>query len=254
MLRVLRGVWAAFNGFWLGVLSRSALEAVDDLYYTGRGDRQYSSVNYSDPTYNERGLYSWEQDIIATHFDPPGPIGVAGAGGGREVLALRRLGYTVDGWECQKQFVESANELLVRHGFEGTVSWAPKNQIGDSTGPYNGFIVGWGMYTLIHTRAERVALLRMIQSRMNDGAPLLISYFFRGPSNRTYELTAMTANVIRRATLRPPVALGDSLEPNLVHYFTHEELSAELAAGGFHPVLHRTQGYAHTVSLAVTGS
>ena len=37
---------------------------------------------------------------------------VVGGGGGREVLALRRLGYEVDGFECDPGLVACANELL----------------------------------------------------------------------------------------------------------------------------------------------
>src|SRR5215208_5585757 len=75
----------AFVGFWLGVLDRRTLHAIDDLAYQRRKSK------YQNPEYNRRGLFEWEREAIESYFPDRGRLTVIGAGGGREVLALSAM-------------------------------------------------------------------------------------------------------------------------------------------------------------------
>jgi hypothetical protein len=143
------------------------------------------------------------------------------------------MGFEVEGWDCQESFVNFANELLVEEGYRPTVEVAARNQLGNGRDVYDGFIVGWGAYTLVHGRARRIALLRRIRARVAKGSPLLLSFHVRGGGNRRFIRIARVANIVRSLTFRPAIETGDSLDPNLVHLFTAEELRSELADGGF---------------------
>jgi hypothetical protein len=241
---------ALFTGAWLGVLGRDTLNEIDDLYYMGGESRRFSPIDYQDDDYHRLGLWSWEQSSIERYFRTPGSVAVLGAGGGREVLALRRLGFDADGWECQPSFVRTANRILEQAGFPQTVWEAPRDTVPPGEKTYAGAIVGWGVYTMIQGRERRVALLRALRARVRSGSPLLLSFFPRREHESRFAVTAATANLARRLLGREKVELGDYLEPNYVHYFSEPELRSELKAAGFTLDLFQPHPYGHAVALA----
>src|SRR5262245_9665064 len=135
-------MWAISDGIWLGIFSHSALDAIDDIYYLGVGGNQdFSATDYRAEEYNRSGLSEWEREAIEGYFGQGGRLAVLGAGGGREVLALKRRGFEVDGWECQEEFVSAANRILSAEGHEPTVSLVPRDAcpLGDPS--YTGIII-----------------------------------------------------------------------------------------------------------------
>ena len=63
--------------------------------------------------------------MIARYFQNAKRLLLVGAGGGREVLALIRLGYEVHGVECNPELVRVANTLLEEQGLPPSVQFAP---------------------------------------------------------------------------------------------------------------------------------
>lgn len=241
--RTLVGVSAGFTGLWLAMLSHDRRHAVDKVFYDGEG--QYQTAEY-----NRGGLSGWEQEMIGRHFGDCRQLLLTAAGGGREVLALRRLGYDVDASECHPSLVAFANELLHAEGFEPTVRLAPRDGCPDPEAPCQGAIVGWGAYMLIRGRARRVAFLRQIRERLPVGAPLLVSFFARGARTRHFRIAAALGNRLAPLFRTEPVELGDFLVPNFVHYFTQPEISGELAEAGFALVSYAAEPYGHAVAIA----
>jgi hypothetical protein len=248
--RLLHLVQSVSIGVWLGVLSPADLDAVDDAYYVGSDRTAKSPVDYANADWNRRGLAPWERAAIEAHFPPGASIALLGAGGGREVLALRRLSYAVDAWECQPGFVEAANALLVAEGHEPTVHHAPRNTVPAVSKSYDAVIIGWGSYTLIRGRERRVELLRGFRSLVGDGSPLFLSFFARNPRNRQLLATARVGNAVARVLGREAVEVGDSLDPNFVHWFSQDELESELHDGGFELTYFRPTPYGHAVGRA----
>jgi hypothetical protein len=247
--RFFRIFMAVFTGFWLGALTRAQLEDVDDEYYVGTGAR-FDPVDYSNTAYNQSGLVAWEQNAIRTHFPGRGSLAVMGAGGGREVLALRRMSFDVDGWECQPRFVETANRLLVSEGFEPTVTYVPRDTVPTDANRYDGLIIGWGTYTLIEGRRRRIAVLRALREKVEPGSPLLVSFYPRRAGDRRYPIAATVGNTVRRVRGGDRVEIGDYLDPNYVHLFHEQEIAAELAEGGFVLQAFTSRPYGHAVARA----
>lgn len=235
-------VRACFTGFWLGVLDQEQLYEIDAHYYD-------NARMYRDDRYNQRGLWPWEQQVVTRYFAPGARVYVVGAGGGREVIALRQAGFGADGCECNPQLVRSANRLLADLGLAGSVTLAPRDDVPELAARYDAAIVGWGAYMLIRNRARRVALLTKLAAHMHPGAPLLISFFARGKETRYFRTAAAVGSVIRRLRGKEPVELGDSLSPNYTHYFTREQAEAELREAGFTPALYASDDYGHAVGL-----
>lgn len=233
---------ASFSGFWLGVMQKDALHAVDKAYY----DRQKM---YHLETYNRRGLWRWEQECLKAYFQKCRTILMIGVGGGREVLALRQLGFDVDGFECHPDLVDSANELLEKSGYPPTIRIAQRDECPITHKRYDGVIVGWGAYMLIQGRVQRIALLKQLRAHLHENSPILLSFFSRSGNGRQYRITAMVSNFIRRILGRECLEIGDNLVPNFVHFFTKEEITSELQESGFGLALYATSDYGHAVGL-----
>ncbi len=238
---------AGFAGLWLGVLTRDALLEIGNGFYS-------STPQYTGDEYNQRGLWSWEQRALARYFRDCRRVLVVGAGGGREVLALARRGYEVHGVECNPDLVRAGNLLLERQGLPPRIEYAPPDTAPAEGAAYDGLIIGWGAYMLIQGRPRRVALLQSVRAHVNPGAPLLASFFVRSPAARRFRVTTAVGNTLRRVLGREPLELGDALEPEYVHYFTREEIAAELQQGGFALEHYSEDQYGHVVATAVGAS
>jgi Tellurite resistance protein TehB len=240
---------AVFNGFWLGILGRAALHLIDQVYYDN--SQAYQDHRYRDETYNRKGLWAWEQKIIDHYFQSCKCLLLLSVGGGREVLALSKLGYEVDGFECNPHLVEFANELIAKEGCNSLVKLSPRDDSPILVKTYDGIIVGWGAYMLIQGRDKRIALLTKLRSALQTGSPILISFFLRPQSSTYFKLVYVVGNLIRWILRQDPLELGDNLAPNYVHHFTQTEIESELQASGFQLALYSTETYGHAVGIAV---
>jgi hypothetical protein len=219
---------AVYDGFWLGALSPASLDSVDQHFY----DRNSS---YHGDEHNLRGLMPWEDEALATAFAGCRRLLVLGAGGGREVLALSRRGYEVEGFDCNQALVDFAAGFLTRHASAGTVRHLPRDAVPPRGEPFDGVILGWGSYMLMPGSARRVDLLRRLGGLVRPGSPVLLSFWTRGGDGAAFRAAAALANLIRVPLRRPRVQTGDALRPNYVHYFTGAEVAAELRQAGWVP-------------------
>jgi hypothetical protein len=241
------GLRSTVTGMWLGLLTPRMLRKLDVWYYT----KGFADV-YRDTDYNTSGLFEWEETAVRTFFPEGSSILVAaGAGAGREVLALNRKGYRADGFEYNQSLINIGNALLTENGLEPTIYPGPANELPAGSKLYDGIIVGWGTYTLIAGRESRISLLKQIRARCVPGAPLLLSFFHRPGNTPSYKVTTMTANSIRTVLRRPKVEIGDTLQIGYAHRFTEKEIAEEMTGSGFQPVFFKAEPYAHAVGIAV---
>ncbi|WP_018290041.1 class I SAM-dependent methyltransferase [Verrucomicrobium sp. 3C] len=234
------------QGLWLGLL--------DDRHFDELGPLQYARwAKYSDERYNLSGLQPWEERALSTYFRSGSSLLVAAAGGGREPVALARLGYRVDGFDCTPQLVEGYRRLMAREQLPGNVYLAEAGTVPDEVDPrYDGLLVGWGGYMHIPGRKSRVDFLRSLRRRVEVGTPLLLSFFCRGERSQRHAWIYALARSIRRLRRSPdPVEPGDALAGTFDHWFTEPEIRAELAEGGFALIEYREVPYGHAVGRAV---
>lgn len=242
--RFLARLSALFNGFWLGVMDREALDLIDETYYD-------SKPNYVDEAYNTSGLRDWEAQMIEDHFPRSGRVVVTATGGGREVVALLDLGYDVVGYEPNAQLVQAAKALLERRGHRDRIHRGERDAFPTDAGPCDAIVVGWGSYMLIPGRSQRVEFLRAARGSLPADGPILLSFFTRPPEGGSFATIARVANVMRRLRRLPPVEVGDVLGPNYTHYFTRGEIGSELEAAGFRLVSYGDEPYGHAVGRAI---
>src|SRR5262245_2427351 len=236
---------AVHEGFWLGCLSADDLNALTAGHY--QQSNEYSSVGH-----NQRGLFDWEAAVLKRYFQPGSRILVAAAGGGREVLALRRVGFRADGFECSTHLVQAANVLFDQLRESRGVSLCAPDEVPDGPAIYEGLLVGWSAYTHIPTRRRRVAFLEGLRARAVKGAPLLMSFFPRDKSP-AYENLVHTTALVGRFLFRgrkEDSETGDHLSWCFSHTFTREEVEAELSAAGFQMVHYSEVGEGYAVGMA----
>lgn len=242
---------ALIDGLWLGALDRDRLSQLDEAHYETLVERTATATfSYADEHWNTSGLQAWEGPVVERVFPRGARVVVTGAGGGREVLALLEHGYDAVGYEPHAGLVRAGSDLLARRGYPDRLREMQRDVFPPETGPFDALLIGWGSYMLSPGRERRVAFIRSARERMESGAPAMLSFFVRSPSERDYVRLAAAANLVRRLRGLEPAEVGDALRPNFVHHFTREELQAELVAAGFALESYEERPYGHAVARA----
>jgi len=161
---------------------------------------------------------------------------VAVAGGGRELIALARAGYTADGFECCRPMVSAGNDALSARGINSRLQWAAPCRIPEISEVYDAAIVGWNGYTYMSPPERRIAFMKSLLPHLRPGSPVLVSGALRSGKGGSTIWIPRVANLVRVLTFRAPVfATGAAFPGRHRHRFTRAQLEAELRAAGFSP-------------------
>lgn len=230
------------SALFLGLSSEEDLDRACRLEYDARRE-------FRDAEYGRSGLYPWERDFADRYLRPGMRVLVSSAGGGREVLALSRLGFAVSAFECNPGLVACGDSFLNAEGVAVAIVQASAGECPEGLPACDAIVVGWGSYHHIRPSDRRIRFLRSLRRHVNTGGPILVSFFEQaGPRALR---PSRWANRIRRLLRRPALDRGDVFGPPPMHLFTREEIDAELRNAGFRLDLYRSEGYPHAVGIAV---
>jgi SAM-dependent methyltransferase len=224
---------ALYRAIRLGSLDSQGLTEITRLHYQRPNGFEAEAHNLS-------GLWPWESEVVGSYLERRPRLLVAGAGGGREAIALARLGHAVTAFDFCDALVAACRRNMERAGVKGRVLDAPPDRLPPELGIYDGIVAGRGFYHHIPGRARRIAFLRSCHQHLTAGGPLFISDFFtRPPADRAWEKRQRIANLIR-AFMREPerVERGDWLTDCMQHAFTPDEIESELREAGFRLALY----------------
>jgi hypothetical protein len=244
--------WCGALG-WIGVQAMG-LGLLDSEELARLTLQRFESSSYLDPAYNGSGLWLWEREALRRFFPPAGRILIGAAGSGREMIALHRAGYTVQGFECARSLVEAGQKNLRDAGCKGELIWTPPGTVPAIKGPFDGAIMGWSGYMYIPQRAHRVKLLRDFRDLLVAGGPLLVSFETREPFDRRMRWSARAANWIRKARGAEPVAVGDRLDLGFKHWFNRDDIAREMAEAEFRMEWYGVDGYGWALGTNSTES
>ena len=160
------------------------VEALSDV------ERQnYSVKDYNRslmPDRSDNGLFDWEEAWFTNQLPPaPAKILVTAAGTGREAIALKKLGYSVDAlepapdpaWVCKKHLGPGSTVALA--DFAQLTTAVLNNEDNPASAvnkKYDAVILGWGGINHVLCFEHRVALLQACNQLCPEG-PLLVSFF-----------------------------------------------------------------------------
>jgi hypothetical protein len=221
------GTQSIFEGVWMGLLPESALDAISEESYADGG-------RYTATAYVDQGFHFWEKLAIDKYFAAGSRVLVGAAGGGREIIALARAGFQVEGFECSRRMVEAGEEALRSRKIAATLTQASPCVAPEIGGLFDAAIVGWNGYSYISPRKRRVEFMKGIRAQLRSGSPVLISIAVRASQGGTLTWTPRIANLLRVCTLRRPVfEIGDSFSHRPKMHFTQRQIEQELRDAGF---------------------
>nr|WP_286194765.1 class I SAM-dependent methyltransferase [Synechococcus sp. CCY 0621] len=216
----------------LGLHDYSSLNRITNKLYTKAAD-------FGSKDHNLAGLWPWEQKIVDEFFASQHYILVAGAGGGREAIALAKQGFSVTAFDFCAALTKACRSHLAELGLKARVLDAPPDcappELTSELFVYDAIFLGRGFYHHIPGRTRRALFLKGCRQFVRQGAPLFLSDFFnRQTSDPFYYKTYMVAKAIRTIRLSPdPVELGDWLSNCMQHAFVASEIEAEMKEAKF---------------------
>jgi SAM-dependent methyltransferase len=188
------------------------------------------------------GLMPWEHELYGRFLKPDDEILMVGCGSGRDLIALLRAGYRVEGLEVATRAAATARAMLAKAGLDaritvGSIESHPLSR------PFDVYIFSWFCYSYIPRRADRVALLSAVRQRLKPGGRLLISYETSDetPSPLPLALTRLAAT-LSRSDWRPEPTDVIGLGTRGLHYehqFLPGEFEDEVRAAGLRVILHQ---------------
>lgn len=227
--RVTARVVAVWRAAWLGLVDTDDLNAITRATYMDGTDFASADFNV------EQGLWPWESATVRDHLGDCRSVLVVGAGGGREVIALARLGLAVTAVDFSPVLTAACRRNVELAGCPARVLDGPPDGLPQGLSAHDAVLIGRGCYHHVPSRARRVGLLRAGRATLDVGDPLVVADFFtREPGSRSNRWIPAVANPLRRLRgQRERVHPGDRLGVGFQHGFTRGEIEGELAEAGF---------------------
>ena len=227
----------AFTAAAVGACDLGELRTRNLLYWDDKEDLQ-SEAHVSS------GLMEWEAAAYDRFLPGTGTIGLIGCGAGRDLIALARLGFTVDGIDGSPKCIELAGRFLENAGCEARLCCGDIASVELPRDRYDAFIFSWFTYCCIPGTETRVSVLERLRRRLTPDGQIIVTLpgdvlLPEGPSRR---ISAWSARLTRNPT---PPGPGDSFvvrslrEGGLLymHAFERQEIVSEAASAGLQ-VLH----------------
>lgn len=189
-----------------------------------------SEEGYRHPSLLELDLLPFEKDIAAL-MSPRARVAVAGCGGGRDIIALAKRGYSVTGFDIAPSSVETARRALTERGISATVHRGDAADFVCPGGPFELFIFSWVAYGYIPGKPRRVKALRNALRALAPNGRILLPLKVRDSEalGRGWRLARLVANLTRNTFHLEP---GDLLHEGFLYErrFSRDEIAGEAAA------------------------
>lgn len=226
-LRIKSGKALIFLGEFIKSLAVVMMNP-DNLIEFGR--RSYSKPgavsSFSDRKLLEDGLCMDEERMLKNTSLKSGKILVLGVGGGREAIALAKMGYEVTGTD----FVEEMCNSALRNGEKAGVKFNVVTQeMSAPDFPPGSFDIAWlsvGMYSSIPSRKKRISFLKQINSILKPGGYFILQFHWQDKKkfSPVKETLKGFLGIIFFGNFR--YETGDSLwrDKEFLHFFHDEKL------------------------------
>ena len=190
------------------------------------------------------GLMDWESALYDRFLKPEDRILVVGCGTGRDLIALLKLGYRVEGLDVARRAVALARRMLEKEGLQAELHTGPIEAVALPES-FDVFTFSGSCYGYIPQADSRIGVLRKIKAHLTPGGRVLISYdpAEEPPRSLAIGLTRFMAR-LTRSDWRPERgdvigrAAGNEPAISYEHNFREGELEDEARAAGLTVVFH----------------
>lgn len=212
----------------------------------------------------ERGLFDWERAAITSPpFPPSGRILLGGAGAGRELAGLCKMGYKVLAFEPSAALAEAAVAVAAPYPESKVICASYRDlvlAVEKGSGPlvphvchgeFDGVILGWTSICYVW-RPEREALLKALRT-IAPRAPVLLSYWLTSDQSegRLGKVRGWIRRLLRITGARTLAEPGDAFFPwtGFLQRLTPEELQSLADWTGYQPAYMRSQPEPHAIFI-----
>ncbi len=175
-----------------------------------------------------------EKAILENHIKKPGKFLVLGCGGGRESIALARLGFEVTGVDFVQEMINCAQQNASQANLSLSFEAADitKLRFPDASFDYASLL--YGIYGTIASRNLRITFLKQIKLILKPGGFFIFNFFIKNNPNSSYRSKALKALgfiTLGNMNYQPGDELSDTDE--FIHFFRdEEELRQEIKDSG----------------------
>jgi SAM-dependent methyltransferase len=239
----------AYRVLWSG--ARTLNRAGDACLFLAAGLLRQDDLNTASRLYWPRyatsaddvdaGLEVWEHRLYSSLLRPSDRVLLAGCGAGRDLLALRELGYDVTGLDPMPELIDEAHKHLARRGLTSTIRQG-FIETTDIDGTYDVVILGGCCYCYVPCSASRVATLARIKAHLSEEGRIVVTFAGLNARSRLAESMTRMVGCLTRGDWH--VERGDTfsrgyLVPGLLRYehsFRPGEVARECTEAGFRVV------------------
>ena len=200
------------------------------------------------------GLVPWERAYYARTLRPDDRILLIGCGTGRDLIALLREGYRVEGLDPAPEAIALARGMLDRLGLAAPLHTAA---IEDFVPPARFDVLAFSpfAYSYIPQSRRRRALLARLAPYLEPGGRMIVTYVPAPRARRLPLLLTRAGGWLTRSDWRAEPGdrvFGSAPRRHTVHYehgFVEGEIEAEAVASGLR-IFHHTRGAEGVLVLA----
>jgi len=241
--------------YQIRMLIRELPELFDSRFLISSPEESLESVvkKYDDPkvikAYSQspaKGLNEQERYMVNKYMDKKGKVLVIGCGGGREAIALRRLGHKVTGIDFVPGMIEQAMQNAKRNGLDINFEVRSATELHYPSYSFDYVFFSETIFSNIPTRRLRIKVLRDTKRILKPEGVLFFSVYYR-PKDFFYWLNIMDnlrwlasifkgnfgsqlGDAMRRARVAP---VDDSEKLCFYHYFSgYKKVLRELKSAG----------------------
>jgi SAM-dependent methyltransferase len=189
--------------------------------------------DYSNNGHIGQGLLPWEKLAVDKYARKKGSFLVLGCGGGRDAIALARMGFKVTAIDSLEEMLKAARENASREGVEIDLKPGDFANLSMPGAKFDYCILTDIMYSSIPSSRLRVKALSKIAAVLDEGG-VLITHFFFGEKRRErlFGLRKLTARLVSGNTEYAP---GDQIFSfGFAHIFSADsEITDEALRAGF---------------------
>jgi SAM-dependent methyltransferase len=206
--------------------------------------REWDGQAADSDAYIASGLMPWEREFYLAFLKPDDRILLIGCGTGRDLLALRELGYRAEGLDVGPWCTARARAVLEARGLSTAVHTGAI-ETADVPGPFDVLPFSWFSYSYIPQSAARIDVLRKLRDHLIPGGRVLITYepARTAPRRWPIRLARLVGRLSRsdwRLEYGDVVRLGDPGRyfEHYEHRFTPDGLADEVRAAGLTVAFH----------------